>query len=61
MSFLIGIEKLNAQEREARERLEAKRLKAIETLGTHWVLHPQHSPKNAREPISRVLESVRHA
>lgn len=58
--FLVGIDKLPQEEQDARVKLEAKRQKAIAYLGEKWVLHPRHSPKNTRTPVS-MLDGMAHA
>lgn len=60
MSYLIGMDNLSMEERAIREKLEVKRQEAIAKLGTKWVLHPNHSPKNSRTPVS-VLEGISRA
>lgn len=60
MSYLHNIDRVSDEERRLREGLEAKRLAAIERLGTKWLLHPSNAPKKTPTPVCKLLEGASH-
>lgn len=60
MSYLINMDRLTEEEQAQRQSLEAKRLKAIEQLGTRWVLHRTHSPVNNGVPVGLIERTAQN-